>query len=175
MSPSEIKWVLVSLSEIKFIPALWGTETGPPPQYIYTYIYIYIYIYYLLYITYYILPIDCLLIAYWLPLMHICSAIMDMGPGPGPKAQKLRYRTQYRILINIDNILINIGHRFVHQSGLDQSSGRNSTIFRLRIALRVYLMFSQIGKNTKYLLKHTFFKRRMSTKTKNTCGKPETP
>ena len=25
-----------------------------------------------------------LLIAYWLPLMPICSAIVDMGPGPGP-------------------------------------------------------------------------------------------
>ena len=35
-------------------------------------------------ITYYILPIDCLLIAYRLPLMPICSAIIDMGPGPGP-------------------------------------------------------------------------------------------
>ena len=41
-------------------------------------------------ITYYILPIDCLLIAYRLPLMPICSAIMDMGPGPGPRAQTLR-------------------------------------------------------------------------------------
>ena len=50
----------------------------------------YIYItYYILHITYYILPIDCLLIAYRLPLMPICSAIMDMGPGPGPRAQKL--------------------------------------------------------------------------------------
>ena len=28
--------------------------------------------------------------ACWLPLVHICSAIMDMGPGPKPKAQKLR-------------------------------------------------------------------------------------
>ena len=37
--------------------------------------------YYILHITYYILPIDCLLIAYRLPLMPICSAIMDMGPG----------------------------------------------------------------------------------------------
>ena len=45
--------------------------------------------YYILHITYYILPIDCLLIAYRLPLMPICSAIMDMGPGPGPRAQKL--------------------------------------------------------------------------------------
>ena len=52
-------------------------------------IYIYIYItYYILHITYYILPIDCLLIAYRLPLMPICSAIMDMGPGP--IAQKRR-------------------------------------------------------------------------------------
>ena len=56
---------------------------------------------------------------------------------------------------HIDNILTNIGHRFVHQSGLEQSSGRNSTFFRLRIAFRVYLMFSEIGKNTKYWLKHT--------------------
>ena len=40
--------------------------------------------YYILHITYYILPIDCLLIAYRLPLMPICSATMDMGPGPGP-------------------------------------------------------------------------------------------
>ena len=63
-------------------------------RYVYTYIHIcvytYIYItYYILHITYYILPIDCLLIAYRLPLMPICSAIMDMGPGPGPRAQKL--------------------------------------------------------------------------------------
>ena len=48
-------------------------------------IYIYIYITnYILHITYYILPIDCLLIAYRLPLMPICSAIIDMGLGPGP-------------------------------------------------------------------------------------------
>ena len=48
-----------------------------------------IYTSYILHITYYILPIDCLSIAYRLPLMPICSAIMDMGPGPGPRAQKL--------------------------------------------------------------------------------------
>ena len=60
--------------------------------YIYTYIHIHIYIYisyYILHITHYILPIDCILIAYRLSLMLICSAIMDMGPGPGPRAQKL--------------------------------------------------------------------------------------
>ena len=48
--------------------------------YMYIYIYIYIYIYHLLYITYDILPIDCLLIAYWLPLMHMFS---HNGYGPG--------------------------------------------------------------------------------------------
>ena len=32
-------------------------------------------------------PCYCLSIAYCLPLMHICSAIIDIGPGPGPKAQ----------------------------------------------------------------------------------------
>ena len=40
--------------------------------------YIYIYI-----------AFDCLLIAYWLPLVPICSAIMDMNPGPRTKAQKV--------------------------------------------------------------------------------------
>ena len=28
-----------------------------------------------------------MLIAYWFVLMHICSAIMDIGPAPRPKAQ----------------------------------------------------------------------------------------
>ena len=68
------------------------------------------------------------------------------------------------ILINIDNILTIIGHRFVHQSGLDQSSGRISAFVRLRIAFRVYLMFSQIDKNTKYcqiLTKTGIFKKGM--------------
>ena len=51
---------------------------------------------------------------------------------------------------NIDKTFTNIGHRFGHQSGLDESLRRKSSIFRLRIAFRVYLRFSQIGKNTKY-------------------------
>ena len=43
------------------------------------------------YCTYYVSPtIHCLLIAYCLPWMHICLAIMDMGPGSGPKAPKLQ-------------------------------------------------------------------------------------
>ena len=34
------------------------------------------------------LPIHYLLyILYWLPSMHICSAIMDIGLGPMPKAR----------------------------------------------------------------------------------------
>ena len=32
-------------------------------------------------------PCHCLSIAYCLPLMHICSAIINMGPGSGPRAQ----------------------------------------------------------------------------------------
>ena len=35
-----------------------------------------------------LLSIDCLSVAYRLPLMQICSAIMDMGPGPGPMPKK---------------------------------------------------------------------------------------
>ena len=41
----------------------------------------------------------CLLIAYRLPLMPICPAIMDMGPGRGPMAQKERWaRSRARAL-----------------------------------------------------------------------------
>ena len=32
----------------------------------------------------------CLLIAYWLPLMHICSAIMHMGPNQLPSSTSCR-------------------------------------------------------------------------------------
>ena len=51
---------------------------------------------------------------------------------------------------NIDKRLTNVGHRFVHQSGLDESSRHKSTFVRHRIALRIYLMFSKIDKSTTY-------------------------
>ena len=53
-------------------------------------------------------------------------------------------------ILHIRRILTNIGHRSVHQSGLDESSGRNPTIIRDGVAFRVYFMFSQIGKGTTY-------------------------
>ena len=37
---------------------------------------------------------------------------------------------------------------FAHQSGLDESSRQSSTVFQNGVALLVYLMFSEIGKNT---------------------------
>ena len=43
---------------------------------------------------------------------------------------------------NIHTILTIIGHRFGHQSGLDESSRRDSTTLRHGIAFRVYFMFS---------------------------------
>ena len=49
----------------------------------------------------------------------------------------------------LHNILTNIGHRFGHQSGLDESSRRNSTASLHEAALCVYLVFPKIGKNTK--------------------------
>ena len=58
-------------------------------------------------------------------------------------------RTVGRCSTNIHffgKILTNIGHRFVHQSGLDENSGQTSTFVRQGIVFRVYLMFSQIGK-----------------------------
>ena len=45
---------------------------------------------------------------------------------------------------NICNILTIVGHCFGHQSGLDESSGRNSTIFLYGITMHVYLMFQKV-------------------------------
>ena len=45
---------------------------------------------------------------------------------------------------NIHNmmlLLLTIGHRFGHQSGLDESSGRNSPAFLHGFAIRIYLVF----------------------------------
>ena len=62
-------------------------------------------------------------------------------------ATGLRY-VQYLVpdMPNICNILTTIGHRFGHQSGLDESAGLNSTTFLYGTAFRVYLVFSQISK-----------------------------
>ena len=49
---------------------------------------------------------------------------------------------------SIHNILTIIAHPFGHQSGPDESSGRNSTTFLYGATLRVYLMVSKIRKNT---------------------------
>ena len=51
---------------------------------------------------------------------------------------------------DIHNILTIIGHRFGHQSGPDESSGRHSTIFLNGIAFCGYLVFPKIIKNTRY-------------------------
>ena len=52
---------------------------------------------------------------------------------------------------NIHSLLTITGHLYGHQSGLDERSGRNSTIFLHGVALHVYLVFSQIGKHITYL------------------------
>ena len=51
---------------------------------------------------------------------------------------------------NISHILTNVEHRFGHQSGLGESSGRISTTCLYGIAFRVYLMFFQNGNNINY-------------------------
>ena len=51
---------------------------------------------------------------------------------------------------NIRNILTIIGHRFGRQSGLDESSGRNSTIVLYGIAFRVSFVFSKIREHIEY-------------------------
>ena len=43
-------------------------------------------------------------------------------------------------MLNLYNILTSIEHRFGHQSGLDESSGRKSTTLPNEIALRVYVV-----------------------------------
>ena len=60
--------------------------------------------------------------------------------------------TQGQGMPNIHNILTIIGHRFGHQSGLDESSGGKFTTFLHGIGFRVYLVFSKIDTNTAYLL-----------------------
>ena len=62
----------------------------------------------------------------------------------------------------IQNIMTNIGRRVGHQSGLDVSSGRNSTTFVPGIVFRFYLVFSKTGKTLhidKYRLKRSFTKK----------------
>ena len=61
-----------------------------------------------------------------------------------------RCRGRFPDMPYIHNLLPNIGHRFGHQAGLDESSGRISTLFLRGIASCVYfmsLMFCQIDKN----------------------------
>ena len=46
--------------------------------------------------------------------------------------------------------LTNVGHRVGHQSGLDESSGQIPAAILNVFAFRVYLVFSNIGKNIKH-------------------------
>ena len=50
----------------------------------------------------------------------------------------------------IYNISTIVGHRFGHQSGVDDSSGRNSITILHGIAFHIYLMFSKIGNIRQY-------------------------
>ena len=88
----------------------------------------------------------------------------------------LRYSTRYAKYTNTSE---DVGHRFGHQSGLDESSERISTTCLHGIAFRVYLMMPKyvetmsIYKNIQNITfapKHIFgFQKRSA------CGKPETP
>ena len=82
-------------------------------------------------------------------------------------------------MANIHNVLTIIGYRFGHQSGLDESSGRNLNIFPHGFALLVYFVFSKIGKTHKTLQILTkadmFQKGVLFFKETSACGKPETP
>ena len=45
----------------------------------------------------------------------------------------------------------NIGHRVGHQSGVDESSGKNAAAILNVFAFHVYLVFSEIGNSTTHL------------------------
>ena len=65
---------------------------------------------------------------------------------------------------NIYNMLTIVGHRFGHQSGIDVSSERISTTFRHAIALRIHLVFSEIGKTASidnYYQEQLFFPKQV--------------
>ena len=51
---------------------------------------------------------------------------------------------------NVQNVLSNVGHRFGHQLGLDESSGRNYTTFLFGSAFRIYSMFVEISENANH-------------------------
>ena len=80
---------------------------------------------------------------------------------------------------NMHDVLTISGHRFGHQSGIDESSRRNPITCLHRIAFRVYLMFSKLAYNkwSQHILTKTdLFQKGMSNnEIKNACAKPETP
>ena len=69
--------------------------------------------------------------------MHHCLSALRQLPITNTSTEDMS---------NIYNVLPFIGHRFGHQSGLDEISGRISAISLYGIAVRLYLVFSKIGK-----------------------------
>ena len=105
----------------------WGYQTVPQKPYsyyrvIFTYMYICIYIYIYTYSVLHVL-LDCRSLTYAVPYVgtHAVPYVSTVPDIP-----------------KIDNTLRNIGYHFAHHSGLDESSRRNSTSFRNRIAFRFY-------------------------------------
>ena len=80
---------------------------------------------------------------------------------------------------NMHNTLTMLGYRFGHQSGLDESPGRNSSFFLHGIEFHVYFVLLAIDRNFTYL--QTFTKHVIKQKgilffrKQSACGKPETP
>ena len=61
-------------------------------------------------------------------MLAFAVAFVDQAPAIHPKKGGT-----VPDMLNIYNILTNIGHRFGHQSNLDESSGRVSTIFCMEL------------------------------------------
>ena len=71
--------------------------------------------------------------------------------GPIPWHKGLGGLVAQTVCMKIHNLLTNIGHRLGHQSGLDESSRRTSTVFLYGIAFHVYVVFSKIDQ-THYIV-----------------------
>ena len=76
---------------------------------------------------------------------------------------------------NIHSILTVIGHRVGHQSGLDESSGRNSTIFLLELrsaSIRCFLRRVLKNNTTQQILtKDVIFEKGMSLNKKTPAAR----
>ena len=99
------------------------------------YIYIYVYVCRYTHCRYILLYVHHMYTTYTNAYIHSSSAQLLCGfpLGPRPHAVPPFPLTSTSKLSNMYNILKHAGHRFGYQSGLDESSGPNSTFFCMEL------------------------------------------